>query len=58
MEQLKKKGQCGRHEYLRYRKAIYASVLIISQSRHPSIDCNNLANILMSEEKFKYKTDL
>ena len=33
MEQLKKKGQCGRHEYLRYRKAIYASVLIISQSR-------------------------
>ena len=33
LEQLKKKGQFRRHEYLRYGKAIYASALIISQSR-------------------------
>ena len=33
MEQLKKKGQCQRHEYLQYRKAMYASLLFISQSR-------------------------
>ena len=42
MEQLKKKGQCQRHEYLRYGKAIYATLLIISQSRdiHLSIVIN------------------
>ena len=33
MKQLKKKGQSQRHEYLQYRKAMYASLLFISQSR-------------------------